>query len=331
MSAMTLGMMCVRVHSTPNSSPSLRRLLEAASRMEYTWSESQPRQRAPSFSSKKFMPSCEARSGMYSMMARRTRQCRSSARSTMAGRSDWERRSTPITWFTWSSFEMMLRRTSGNSSLRRTRKMGRSWSMVAALPRTGARPMMTEASAERTCCDVSEESSRTTGRICPSAWSAPIPSLTSPQNCATLPALAMRTSASVSLSRRTYAGNSSARTSSIPTASHMSYSCCATMYRTRHDLSCENFCTIGSTFATQSSFGSSFPNVAHSSTANSRTLSWSSCVSSEKSCSASVLTNSVSSAAAYLPSACAAARRTIGVSSCPSCWKSCRSSARLDA
>ena len=34
------------------------------------------------------------------------------------------------TWLTWSSLLMMLRRTSGNSSFKRERKIGRRCSMV---------------------------------------------------------------------------------------------------------------------------------------------------------------------------------------------------------
>jgi len=39
---------------------------------------------------------------------------------------------TRTTWFTWSSLLMMFRRTSGNSSFRRDRKIGRSCSIVAS-------------------------------------------------------------------------------------------------------------------------------------------------------------------------------------------------------
>ena len=111
-------------------------LFAAASLMVYTWSPSHPMHSAPSFSfSKNCVPSCDARSGMYSMIAILTLQCLSSASSTMAGSSDLDSRSMPITLFTSSSLLMMDRRTSGNSSLSSWRKMGRRCSMVAALPR----------------------------------------------------------------------------------------------------------------------------------------------------------------------------------------------------
>lgn len=54
-------------------------------------------QRAPSLSSKNFMPNWLANSGMYSIIASLTLQCRSSASSTIAGNRDWESRSIPIT------------------------------------------------------------------------------------------------------------------------------------------------------------------------------------------------------------------------------------------
>lgn len=152
-------------------------------------------QRAPNLSSKNPTPNWLANKGIYSIIASRTLQCLSSASSTMAGNSDWDNRSIPITcknsliniwhwnvffgkyiyvghpeirqkqtgsvlnwyqkkgnsfqefisilkikttpetkttWFTWSSLLMMFRRTSGNSSFRRDRKIGRSCSIVAS-------------------------------------------------------------------------------------------------------------------------------------------------------------------------------------------------------
>mmetsp|Transcript_5020 Transcript_5020/g.12753 ORF Transcript_5020/g.12753 Transcript_5020/m.12753 type:complete len:205 (+) Transcript_5020:521-1135(+) len=201
--------MCVRAHSAPNTSVSFCRFTAAASRMLYTRSLSHAKHSwlsCPSFAApapapsvfwnRKAVPICDASSGMYSMMASRTRQWMSSARSLMAGSSSWDSRSTPITWFTWSSLLMMLSRTSGNSSLSSVRKMGSSWSMVCALPRVGARPMMTEASAARTCWLVSPASSLTRGTMRSAAASAP----TSVQKLLTFPADAMRTSASLSIS-----------------------------------------------------------------------------------------------------------------------------------
>ncbi len=65
--------------------------------MTQTWSPSHCMQRAPSLSSKKSTPSWLAKRGMYSMIAKRTRQCRSSANSTIAGNNDCDSRSMPIT------------------------------------------------------------------------------------------------------------------------------------------------------------------------------------------------------------------------------------------
>mmetsp|Transcript_9169 Transcript_9169/g.15667 ORF Transcript_9169/g.15667 Transcript_9169/m.15667 type:complete len:220 (-) Transcript_9169:838-1497(-) len=158
-------MMEVPAHSGPKSSMMLLTVAVAASRMEKTVSPSQPMQRLLSLSSKNSLPSCLARSGMYSMMARRTRHWRSRASSTMAGRRDWERSSMPMSLLTSSSLEMMLRRTSGKSSLRRMRKMSRRYLRVFSRPRMGASPMITEASEERTCCDESVARSLTHGMM----------------------------------------------------------------------------------------------------------------------------------------------------------------------
>ncbi|TNN38569.1 hypothetical protein EYF80_051262 [Liparis tanakae] len=91
----TLGTMVFWAHSAPNFSTSFIRLQVAASRMAYT-------------------RICPANRGMYSMMARRTLHLASSASSTMAGSSDWESWRMPMTSFTQSRLEMMLRRTSGH-------------------------------------------------------------------------------------------------------------------------------------------------------------------------------------------------------------------------
>ena len=144
---MTLGMMASFAHSTPKTSVSFLRLCVAASRIEKTVSPNQPIQRAASFSSKNLTPNWLANNGMYSIMASLTRHCLSSASWTIAGRSDCERSSMPITnyvrseiihryfenyapWLTSSSFEMMWRRTSGNSSFSIWRNIGRRWSIV---------------------------------------------------------------------------------------------------------------------------------------------------------------------------------------------------------
>ena len=58
-------------------------------------------------------------------------------------------------------------------TLSSVRKMGNSCSMVCVLPSVGARPMITEASAARTCWLVSPASSLTRGMIFSDAASAP--------------------------------------------------------------------------------------------------------------------------------------------------------------
>lgn len=95
--AMTLGMIASLAHSTPNTSVSFFRFFVAASRIEKTVSPSQLMQSVLSFSSKNWTPSWLARSGMYSIMANRTRHCLSSANWTIAGSRDCERRSMPMT------------------------------------------------------------------------------------------------------------------------------------------------------------------------------------------------------------------------------------------
>ena len=75
----------ILAHSGPNSWARRCKLMVAASLMEYTESSSHLRHWGPSFSSKKSAPSWLANKGMYSMIARRTRQCLSSASSSIAG------------------------------------------------------------------------------------------------------------------------------------------------------------------------------------------------------------------------------------------------------
>lgn len=94
---MTLGIMASLAHPTPKTSVSFFRFCVAASLIENTVSPSQLMQRVLSFSSKNLTPSWLARSGMYSMIANRTRHCLSSASCTIAGRRDWDKSSIPIT------------------------------------------------------------------------------------------------------------------------------------------------------------------------------------------------------------------------------------------
>ena len=94
---MTFGMIDSFDQPTPKTSVSFLKFWVAASRIEKTVSPSHPMQRSLSCSSKNLTPSWLARRGIYSMMARRTRHCLSSANCTIAGSNDWERSSMPIT------------------------------------------------------------------------------------------------------------------------------------------------------------------------------------------------------------------------------------------
>lgn len=141
-------MMALLAHPTPKTSVSFFKFLVAASRIEKTVSPSQLMQSVLSLSSKKSCPSWPASNGMYSMMANRTRHCLSSANCTMAGSSDCDRSSIPMTeensapitdhWpgevdsplLTSSSFEIMWRRTSGNSSFSICKNIGKRCAIV---------------------------------------------------------------------------------------------------------------------------------------------------------------------------------------------------------
>ena len=157
-SCLTLGIIVVWAHSTPNFSTSFLRLLVAASRMAKTWSTNQVMHSVLSFSSKNSTPSwpknacaiqnnetylvqlylsksrlvmyLPARSGIYSMIASRTLHLVSSASSTMAGRRDCESCWIPITSLTQSKLEMIFNLTSGHSSFNWARNNGRRCSIV---------------------------------------------------------------------------------------------------------------------------------------------------------------------------------------------------------
>mmetsp|Transcript_37828 Transcript_37828/g.96705 ORF Transcript_37828/g.96705 Transcript_37828/m.96705 type:complete len:213 (+) Transcript_37828:372-1010(+) len=211
-------MMFCAAHSTPKTTVSFLRLVMAAALTVDTESASQAMHILASLSSKKAAPSCEARRGMCSMMARRTRHWRSSASSMMAGRSDCDRESTPITWLTESSFEIMLSLASWCSSLSSDRKRGTSCSIVWLLPSTGARPMMTEARAARTWCEESTARSRAHGRRCCRV----VATDTLSQKSVTLNAAAVRTSGSESFRNLTRAAVISLSTTAFACVSAIS-------------------------------------------------------------------------------------------------------------
>mmetsp|Transcript_8008 Transcript_8008/g.21230 ORF Transcript_8008/g.21230 Transcript_8008/m.21230 type:complete len:380 (-) Transcript_8008:390-1529(-) len=325
-------MMFSKDHSMPNTSVSARKFLIAASRMENTQSPSQFRQRSPRFMSSwnRSLPSCFASNGMCSMIASRTRQFLSSARSTMAGRSSLARRSIPITNDTLSRREMTFKRTSGNSSFKSTSTSSTTSRTVMSTPTSGARPITFDAKAARTCCEGSVTSSRTAGRISrttrsipPSLFGSDLVATTSRVVSATRNAAAVRTSASPSFRSRMKAGKRSSRVATGPTASLRATSLSATMYRTRQDLSFTNMRTIGS----KASVRACSPTLEHTgaacSTVRRRTESCSSSTSSRNmgtiSVSASATLN-CATASDSGPSAPAAARRTIGVSSRAAVW-----------
>mmetsp|Transcript_6410 Transcript_6410/g.20457 ORF Transcript_6410/g.20457 Transcript_6410/m.20457 type:complete len:402 (-) Transcript_6410:103-1308(-) len=264
---------------------------------------------------------------MQSTTARRTRHCRSSASSSMAGSSAVASSSTPSRALTAGSALIRLRRTSGNSSLSSCRKSGSSVSMVAPLPTSGARPMMSDARDARTCCDPSLHSSATTGRI----WLTTSSGASMREKAASLTAAAVRTSASGSCSSLTKVGAISYLVRSGERDGTSSQRCSATTYRTRHDRSCDTDRTMGSTTAWFALTERSCPTPTQFSTASSRTESCSSAESAAKSGSSSVLRSSSSPAAciaaANEPRLEAAARLTMGVSS----WHSCEKEARISA
>mmetsp|Transcript_24732 Transcript_24732/g.62465 ORF Transcript_24732/g.62465 Transcript_24732/m.62465 type:complete len:212 (-) Transcript_24732:866-1501(-) len=198
-------------HSTPNTSVSLLRLAMAAPLTVDTESASHVMHILASLSSKKAAPSCDARRGICSIMARRTRHCLSSASSMIAGSSDCDRESTPMTWLTLSSLEMMLSLASWCSSLSSDRNSGTSCSIVWFFPSTGASPMMTLASAARTWCEESTARSRAQGIKCCSVT----PTDTLSQKPVTLNAAAVRTSGSESLRNLTRAAVISLSTTAL--------------------------------------------------------------------------------------------------------------------
>lgn len=107
--AMTWGSTVFFAQSQPNISTSCLRFVVAASRTENTVSPNQEMHSCNSLSSKNSTPSWEAKNGMYSMMAKRTRHCLSSASSTMAGSKENDSRSTPMT--IWNGVSLVVRYT----------------------------------------------------------------------------------------------------------------------------------------------------------------------------------------------------------------------------
>eukprot|EP00123_Amoebidium_parasiticum_P015460 comp22982_c0_seq1/m.36571 comp22982_c0_seq1/g.36571 ORF comp22982_c0_seq1/g.36571 comp22982_c0_seq1/m.36571 type:complete len:305 (+) comp22982_c0_seq1:1001-1915(+) len=299
--------------------------------MENTQSLSQVMQRLLSLSSKNSRPSCSASRGTYSMMARRTRHCLSSASSTMAGRSACDSSSIPTTLFTASSFEMIFKRTSGNSSFNNCRNRGMSWSMVFCLPRTVDRFMIFFARAARTCWLESTTSSLTAGSTSRMAVSSRTSAGRLRQKSGTCCAAAVLTSASGSLSSLMNAGIRSALEISGPSSSCSWTNLSAAMYRTRQALSA-SVSLRGPISCASISAGWPFSRraiVTATSTDRRRTESWSSWARATYRGTSSLFTAASSTTSAnprmvdaslppgsfHAPSFAAAALLTMGVSS----------------
>ena len=163
------------------------------------------------------------------MIASRTRHCLSSASVVIAGSREDESFSMPITLLTCSSLEIMFNRTSGKSSFSICRKIGKRWLIVSFLPKMGANPLISDPRAARTCCEESVTSSSTLGMISFSKVSRS----TSAQKPGICFAMALLTSASVSLRSLTKAGTRSRLITSSSTAFAIFSKRSATMYRTR--------------------------------------------------------------------------------------------------
>nr|ABJ99601.1 NBS-LRR type resistance protein [Beta vulgaris] len=193
--------MCCIAHSGPNSSARRFTLLAAASRIEYTLSAT-----TACIGHQVYHQKIPHPAGLRVKVCILLLQVELSNVYPQQA-PQWQARGIETTDNTnnliyLTSLLIILRRTSGNSSFKRERKIGRSCSIVASFPNTGAIPIITDAKADRTCWEESDDKSLTHGRICWIANSG----LKIRQNFVTLPAAAIRTSASLSLSSRTYAG-----------------------------------------------------------------------------------------------------------------------------
>mmetsp|Transcript_45798 Transcript_45798/g.118354 ORF Transcript_45798/g.118354 Transcript_45798/m.118354 type:complete len:211 (+) Transcript_45798:581-1213(+) len=207
-------------------------------------------------------------------MAFLTRHFLSSASSKMAGRRALASISGPITPDSLSRRDMMFNLTSENSSFSRETKMGTRTSTVMSSSKTFGSPIKAPARAARTCCELSwvRLSSFNTGKMARTAASFPTSSPTE----SILFAAAVRTSASLSFKRPTYAGSKSLITTPISTPFDKLHISSATMYLTLQDESDAVLLTIGSNLLVRTSaltFSITAPMVC---TDKRRTLSWSS-------------------------------------------------------
>mmetsp|Transcript_7929 Transcript_7929/g.19495 ORF Transcript_7929/g.19495 Transcript_7929/m.19495 type:complete len:217 (+) Transcript_7929:570-1220(+) len=140
-----------QAQSVPKRAVSSAMLVVAASRIVAMSSPSQLTQIEDSLSVKKSFPNCLASWGVCSIMANRILHFPSCAKSTIAGKSDCDNKSTPMTLFKLSNDDIRLRRTSDAASRNKSRMGGTKCVMVASFPKMGASSVATMARAARTC------------------------------------------------------------------------------------------------------------------------------------------------------------------------------------
>ena len=109
----------------------------AAIRIEYTLSNNHFKQIGINFSVKNYSPSYFASDGYYSTTESLIRQFLSSDKSCKAGTIECCKISRSITLFRNSSLLNKLRRTSDDSSLSSSKKIGKIYSVVDSFPMIG--------------------------------------------------------------------------------------------------------------------------------------------------------------------------------------------------
>mmetsp|Transcript_10812 Transcript_10812/g.30969 ORF Transcript_10812/g.30969 Transcript_10812/m.30969 type:complete len:266 (-) Transcript_10812:972-1769(-) len=252
------GMMVSHAQSVPNSAVSCCRFLAAAVRIVAMSSPSQFTQMEANLSVKKYCPSCRPSKGMCSIVLRRILHWLSCARSRMAGSNDCDRRFTPTTSSSAPNDEIKFNRTSDAASRSSSRIGGTRCVMVASLPIIGANSVATIASAARTCSLSSSVNVVTlltsrSAAVTRGPWYSTLTSNALPSGLpgvgtgtmaphratdARLNVAAVRTSASGSCNRRSYAGTNESIT--FGNASKAEITCAnlaAAVHRTLHDRS----------------------------------------------------------------------------------------------
>mmetsp|Transcript_83720 Transcript_83720/g.218633 ORF Transcript_83720/g.218633 Transcript_83720/m.218633 type:complete len:202 (-) Transcript_83720:659-1264(-) len=164
------------------------------------------------------------------------RQWLSTMRFWIVSRSDGGVPSTLRTSQSRAACEVMLRRTSWNSSFMRPEMRLRSCRWVTSRPSALATGPSTWASAARTGCAESMPSDWNCGRTCCCSWSL-VRGRGSCKHCSTTRTASLRTSCSLSFMSCTSGATRSADTTSGPAASHSWSKIFATASRTRHERS----------------------------------------------------------------------------------------------